>query len=507
MTIIDNLVWIMQGESSQLKGDIDKARKDVKNLEKDMVHADAQTAKLTSSVKGLATALFSVASVKFLHGIVDEQARLGAAINETAGIIGNSASAVNRFAKATNDAGESISDGLAMLERFNKRITQNEQLLTDNGIAARKKNGEMRDTLSIYQDLVDASEKMNAAERARYFNQFGLDPRKTVGLDGSGFFSEDFLKQAAKRKQVMDDLTRTQNEIRAKLGEIFMPILVKFNEFLKSATNGLNKNLKPILGVLGAIMGVFAVRAGIQFARLLFGISATAKGADALRFALLRLPGVALVAGIGLALGKIWDELEDKEYRDAWLSAMEDALPNVSELVKNLKFYWDNLLKSIGAKDSWEGVAIAIGKVAKWLDQLIGSYRRIANMFGFGEEMVDVSGPGDTFAHFKPKSSVPQDIELVDEFFKMPKIMKPVQIQNQHLTDTSALLTPIIGQGSQGITINSSPKIDFRPTVNVASGDKKMAQNLVDEMNKLIRQNDERNWENLATQSATGQDR
>lgn len=506
MTIIDHLIWTMQGESSQLKGDIDKARKNVKTLEKDMVQADSQAGKLTSSVNGLVAALFSVGTAKFLHGIVDEQARLGASINETAQIIGNSSDSVNRFAKATSDAGEDVATGLNMLEQFGRKVAQNEKALNDAGIAARRSNGDYRDTLSIYQDLVDASEKMNAAEKARLFNQLGLDPRKTVGLADGGFFSDDFLKQAARRKQIMDDLARVQGEIRAKLGEIFMPILVKFNEFLKKAADGLNKNLKPLLGVLGAIMGVFAARAAIQFARLLFGIAATTKGTDALRFALLRLPGVAVIAGLGLALGKIWDELEDSAYRDSWLSAMEDALPNLSELIKNLKFYWDEMLKSIGAESSWDAAAYAIGKVAKWLDQLIGSYRKIAEWLGFGEKMVDVGTGG--LAHFVPESSVPKDLELVDEFFTMPKIMKPVQIQNQHLTETSRMLAPIIGGGSKGVVINSSPNIDIRPTFNVSGDfDKKVAEKTVNQMREVFRQEMSKQTRDLANQAATGQER
>lgn len=482
--IIDTLIWEMQGDASKLKASTQEADQSVKAVKAEMEQADKTANQLRDTFMQLGKDLLLGLVAKGFTKALTDQADLGTAINQTAEIVGNSADAVNRFAGALNDAGEDVQSGLNMLEAFNQRVSQNEELLTDSGIATRNSNNELRDTLSIYQDLIHASQGMAAAQRAQYFRKFGLDPRMAVSVGDQGLVSSSFLMQAARRKKILDELATIQGQLKTKLGEMFMPALLAFEELRKKFAERIKHRFPEIVGALTALTAALL----------------TARGAAlALSLAMLAIKNpitaaaIATVAALGAVLGDVWGSMTPEE-RDTWLDDMAEALPNVTALVKSLMGVWDSLLESVGATSIWELMAKGVGKLLGYLDTVLGMFRKIGSFFG----LTDTPTVASNTETGNPKPLV-SDI-------KLPVLAPTVAEHTQSIAAISATqlhLTP--SPKSQGLTVNDNRKIDFRPEIKVDGNvDKKVADHIVDKMNQLMRENDQKHWNDLAQQAASG---
>lgn len=510
MTIIDNLVWIMQGESSQLRRDLKdadrrvndfqktakKADNQLKDMDRSMAKTATSTAHLAADVGNLVGTLLRLASVGMIKGIVTQQADLAIEMEKTGEIIGNSTDAIDRFARGINSAGEDISAGLNMLKAFNERIHQNEELLHQNGVATRTMNGQMRDTLSIYSDLISAASQLSAAERARYFNKFGINPDLAVAMGDTGLFGADFLGQASERRKILDNLSRLQTEIRNKLADMFMPLLISGEKTLKRLADLITNDGGRILRAGLSAIGLLLLPIIARFIKL---------------GAILSIPAAALMI-LADAIGKVWGELEDKKYRDQWLAEMEKALPNLRDTIKTLKQAWDDFLVSMGKTDTWDFIAGLIGKTLREIERFIGLFRKLKYDLGFGgEKMIDVSGPDDSMAFFKPESEVTREdlihksgAQTIPDRFRTPVLPDVIADRNQGMTNISAILP----SHKPSVNIHTTQNIDVRPTFNVSGDfDKKVAERTVNQMREVFREEMNKQTRDLATQSATGQER
>lgn len=496
MTIIDNLVWIMQGESSQLKSDIDKARKDVDGLKASMDKGDSSASNLFANLKNLAGVLGVSVGAKWIASVTEETALLGAEINRVAGEVGSSSDMVADFASGVNSLGENVESGLSMLVRFNQQIERNEQALNDAGIAARDLNGDYRDAVSILNDVNEAAKEMNAQQRANLFKRLNLDPQlMPANITGNDdIFSARFREQADQYKAASDEGMRIADQIKFKLGEIFLPVLIKGREFFNWLAEAIKDNLYPIITGLGALfIGVFS-KAVIP----LLGAAITL--VKALGMAMLRNPMFIALSLLSIGIGKIW-ELLNQDTDGTFLAQLQKMFPNIFGLINWAMDLFDDLAKSLDFTDVIDMVMYALGYgfgfMGGLIDGLIGKIKDLINWFAEVGKSVGsaIGGAWDTVKGWfgGGKSSVPSVSSGAAE--------QNAAMGNNPLNNLSqSQINNNISRDTANTT-NKATNVKADITYNMNNnGDPEQVRKVVQEENR-------RSWNDLATQGATGQER
>lgn len=496
MTIIDNLVWIMQGESSQLKSDIDKARKDVDGLKASMDKGDSSASNLFANLKNLAGVLGLSVGAKWIASATEETALLGAEINRVAGEVGSASDMVADFAAGINGLGEDIGSGLNMLVQFNRQIERNEQALNDAGIAARDLNGDYRDAVSILDDVNEAAKEMNAQQRANLFKRLNLDPElMPANITGNDeLFSARFREQADQYKAASDDGIRIADQIKFKLGEIFLPVLIRGREFFNWLADAIKNNLYPIITGLGMVfVGVFS-KAIIPLLGVAIGL------VKALGLAMLRNPAFIALSLLAAGIGKVW-ELLNQDTDGTFLAQLQKMFPNIFALVNWAMELFDDLAKSLDFTDVIDMVMYALGYgfgfMGGLIDGLIGKIKDLINWFAEVGSSVGASigGAWDTVKGWfgGGKSAVPSvSAEAMQQNSAMGSEplngISQSQINNNINRDMSST-------SNRAVTVNNNN------TYNMDNnGDP-------EQIRKILREENRKDWNDLASQGATGQAR
>lgn len=382
--IIDTLTWLMEGDNTKLKRDVNEADKSVKQLDKSIQQTDNSASELMGSLKKLFTGAAILAGAKMLGDITKEQTELGVRMAETADILGVSRQAVADYSAGVAEAGGDLNAGLQQLEGFNARLAQNEEALNDAGIATRGTNNEWLDSITILDDLNQALQKMDGAARGRMLRRMGLDARNLPGKvqGNTPIFDGDFIETSMKIKKVQDQISNARSKIAAELGDIFQPMLRQIKELERDLTGFVQRNLKPLLSMAGGAAGLVVLKMiSMAFKRLGGAVSIVGR-------LLMRFWPFALFEGAMAIVGKLWGELSDPDVRDSFLGQLKESLPNLTGLIEDVidlfgdgiewaTNQWDRLMAAIGVTNGWELLGKIIGGILSNVERLIGWLKMI----------------------------------------------------------------------------------------------------------------------------------
>ena len=265
----------------------------------------------------------------------------------------------------------SVDDITGALRKLKPKITENNELLAEMGVATTDTEGNLRDATDVFYDVLTALSKIeNETERdQRAMELFGKGADSLAGIiDDGGAALREYGQQAQDLGLILDgetldslnatndvidqlkgNLAGTMAQIGADVGSVLAPVLEKgasligqITERLRALTPEQTETILKIVGIVAALAPVITIGG-----KLLDGLSIIVTSIGSV-VGVLGGPltiAIGAVIAIGVALYKNWDTV--KEYaiklKDGVVNAWNNIKSKVSAVIDSVKTKIDGL--------------------------------------------------------------------------------------------------------------------------------------------------------------------
>ncbi len=325
-----------------------------------------------------ATQKMSATAKKVANYLLDSAVNAGKAaddLNTLAKQTGLSTEELQKMNYAQALVDVSTKDMTSSIQKMVKQIGAGDKTFETLGVSIRDENGELRDSITIWYEVLDALSKVeNETERDILAQElFGNAAMNLAGIIDDGgralkefgqeaeeagiILSQETLDSANQFNDAMDKMKSITSgafaEIGAKLATALLPVVEKLADFVKWLSKLLDHIPGPVIAVVTAIAGVVAAIAPLLSALSgVMGIVSAIAGAGgigalvaAIGSALAAaLPVIGVIAGIVaaivavIAIIKHWDEITNwisetwKKFTD-WIGKAWESLKDTAKKV------------------------------------------------------------------------------------------------------------------------------------------------------------------------------
>lgn len=325
-----------------------------------------------------ATQKMSAVAKKVANSLLDSAVNAGKAaddLNTLAKQTGLSTEELQKMNYAQALVDVSTKDMTSSIQKMVKQIGAGDKTFETLGVSIRDENGELRDSITIWYEVLDALSKVeNETERDILAQEiFGNAAMDLAGIIDDGgralkefgqeaeeagiILSQETLDSANQFNDAMDKMKSITSgafaEIGAKLATALLPVVEKLADIVKWLSKLLDNIPGPVIAIVTAIAGVVAAIAPLLSALSgVMGIVSAIAGAGgigalvaAIGSALAAaLPVIGVIAGIVaaivavIAIIKHWDEITNwisetwKKFTD-WIGKAWESLKDTAKKV------------------------------------------------------------------------------------------------------------------------------------------------------------------------------
>lgn len=469
----DKLDALKQAQKQMDAGGVDKNSEEYRKLQREIIETESKLKTFKAQLREVGNVNLKALSEQFkaagssiesagqsMRGISTAAAAVTAAIGAMAVKAGSAADDLNTLSKVTgigtkdlqkySYAADLVDVSVEAIAKSNKKLTKNAYEAANGsktqaaafeaiGVAVTDSSGNLRDSESIFQDVITALGQMtneterdaiaqtlmgkSAAELNPLIEDGGETYKKvaeTMKKYGLDYIDQETLDKANEFNDQLDTMKLLGSvafaEIGSKLAGYLAPALEKVVDLVGKFANWLSELDPKVLTVIATIGGFVAILAPllIGIGKVAFAISSIinvinlASGAFAAIGGVLTVltsgPFLAIVAGIAaiIAIFTLW-----KNHGEEIKQFFTDFGKKISEVWSNIKTAIVNKVNEIktGLTNAFESIKTFISTMANaWFDAMTWPYRKAWEVIKGVVDKIKSFFPikiGDFFGHIK----------------------------------------------------------------------------------------------------------
>lgn len=382
--ILDTFTILFESDAKTLEDGLDDSRKQADRLNKEMVKADSNAAKTTTSIgtalksmAALAAGFFAVGAARSSFAeVVDNLNVLG----RTADSLGDSVENVDAFSRSLIEMGgdaqgarDSMMDMSESIgEAFQDIESGRAKTFAALGISLKDVNGQSITATEGMLRLAESVEGMSKSEAIFRIKELGITDNRTVELllkgrkemermlavqkEQSGVTKES-VENARKYQEALARLNNAQDSVSTQIAAAFIPALTKVIEWVAKGVEWMRENQQTATAFFGVIA---AVVAAVYLPAMLSAAAATLAATWPL------VAMVAVVGAVAAAFALLYDDVQNfLAGNDSLIGQISEKYPIVGETVRAV---------ADGIKEAWAAVKDFMGEIWEALKPLGEAY-------------------------------------------------------------------------------------------------------------------------------------
>lgn len=354
----------------------------LKDFIKDLRRAESESSRIGSRIKDFLSGFISYKSIQ-------DFSNLGSKIKMTSDLLGVNSKEFEYLSRALQIFDGDMNSAKSAIDSLNQAMQDLRygsgpliELSGKYGIALRKSNGDVMNSIELLQSLSSRFETLDSKSRIDLGKSLGLDESVILLLSQGrkefdrliqsqreyGSFSKKDLELSMKFKESLIKFQNGLQSVARTLGSVLLPILSKFLTMISEIFKKISTNRIFVLTFFAALT---ASLLGLSSAALKLSLSMARAYAP-----------FALLAGFALVIEDIWGYFNGWDTVTGDLVKKYKALGPILEFIKPIILSMGDALKELiewfenpswdKFKDFWISIAQLIVNVSNKIQQLVG---------------------------------------------------------------------------------------------------------------------------------------